>query len=76
MPQYMLGVATGTVEDGKWCDKHGYNPTCSGEHFEPVDYKGYLYGRFLVNLNDSTDNAYMYNNVYTRLAFMAQSLEN
>ena len=70
MPQYMLGVATGTVEDGKWCDKHGYNPTCSGEHFEPVDYKGYLYGRFLVNLNDSTDNAYMYNNVYTRLAFM------
>ncbi|WP_370861890.1 DUF6383 domain-containing protein [Parabacteroides faecis] len=70
MPQYMLGVATGTVEDGKWCDKHGYNPTCSGEHFEPVDYKGYLYGRFLVNLNDSTDNAYMWNDVYTRLAFM------
>ena len=70
MPQYMLGVAVDTVKNGKWCDKHGYNPTCSGEHFEPVDYKGYLYGRFLVNLNDSTDNAYMYNNVYTRLAFM------
>lgn len=76
MPQYMLGVAVDSVKNGKWCDRHGYNPTCSGEHFEPVDYEGYLYGRFLVNLNDSTDNAYMLNNVYTRLAFMEGAIKD
>lgn len=49
MPQYMFVVDIDSVENGKWCDDHGYNPGCEHE----VYYNGYLAGRFLVNLTDS-----------------------
>lgn len=74
MPQYLFVVRPDSVQDGQWCDIHGYNPNC--EH--QVPYNGYLAGSFLVNLTDSVENGTnMLNNPdaykwqsYTRLGFV------
>ncbi|WP_288205577.1 DUF6383 domain-containing protein [uncultured Parabacteroides sp.] len=74
MPQYLLVLRPDTVEDGKWCNTHGYNPNCEHE----VDYNGYLAGSFLINLTDSVKGSTnMLNNPdvykwqsYTRLGFV------
>ena len=74
MPQYMFVVDVDSVDNGKWCNDHGYNPNCEHE----VYYNGYLAGRFLVNLTDSITkgtnletNADMYKyQSFTRLGFV------
>ena len=74
MPQYMFVVDVDSVDNGKWCNEHGYNPNCEHE----VYYNGYLAGRFLVNLTDSITkgtnletNADMYKyQSFTRLGFV------
>lgn len=74
MPQYMFVVDVDSVDNGKWCNDHGYNPGCEHE----VYYNGYLAGRFLVNLTDSITkgtnletNADMYKyQSFTRLGFV------
>ena len=80
MPQYMLVVAADSVPAYTYCDcdihnvKHGINSGC--EHSE--DYAGYVEGRFLVNFNDSVQNAInrlenadkFRSSNYTRLGFV------
>ena len=50
-PQYMLAVGTKAVPAGKVCPIHGDDPTCPDAH--KVATKGYITGRYLVNLVDS-----------------------
>ena len=83
-PQYMLAVGTKAVPAGKVCPIHGDDPTCPDAH--KVATKGYITGRYLVNLVDSAkaatkagvkdaDNKYIYqqysnNEPYYRLGFV------
>jgi len=74
MSQYLFAVDTAVVDNGTWCDDHGYNPGCTHE----VYYRGYLSGRFLINLTDSiTDGTNLLKDAdkykhqgYTRLGFV------
>ena len=80
MPQYMLVVAADSVPAYTYCDcdihnvKHGINSGC--EHSE--NFAGYVEGRFLVNFNDSVQNAInrlenadkFRSSNYTRLGFV------
>ncbi|MCD8193455.1 MAG: DUF6383 domain-containing protein [Tannerellaceae bacterium] len=74
MPQYLFAVDTAVVKNGTWCDAHGYAPGCTHE----VYYRGYLSGRFLINLTDSiTDGTNLLKDAdkykhqgYTRLGFV------
>lgn len=54
-PQYMLAVGTKAVPAGKVCPIHGDDPTCPDAH--KVATKGYITGRYLVNLVDSAKAA-------------------
>ena len=54
-PQYMLAVGTKAVPAGKVCLIHGDDPTCPDAH--KVATKGYITGRYLVNLVDSAKAA-------------------
>ena len=54
-PQYMLAVGTKAVPAGKVCSIHGDDPTCPDAH--KVATKGYITGRYLVNLVDSAKAA-------------------
>ena len=83
-PQYLLAVGTKAVPAGKVCPIHGDDPTCPDAH--KVATKGYITGRYLVNLVDSAkaakdagvkdaDNKYIYQqdlngNPYYRLGFV------
>ena len=83
-PQYMLAVGTKAVPAGKVCPIHGDDPTCPDAH--KVATKGYITGRYLVNLVDSAkaatkagvkdaNNKYIYqqysnNEPYYRLGFV------
>ena len=83
-PQYMLAVGTKAVPAGKVCPIHGDDPTCPDAH--KVATKGYITGRYLVNLVDSAkaaaeagvkvaNNKYIYQqdlnvNPYYRLGFV------
>ena len=51
-PQYMLAVDATIVPEGKWCEEH-QSSTC--EHAVPT--RGYVEGRYLVNLVDSAKAA-------------------
>ena len=51
-PQYMLAVDATIVPEGKWCEEH-QSSTC--EHAVPT--RGYVAGRYLVNLVDSAKAA-------------------
>ena len=80
MPQYMLVVAADSVPAYTYCDcdihnvKHGINSGC--KHSE--NFAGYVEGRFLVNFNDSVQNAInrlenadkFRSSNYTRLGFV------
>ena len=78
MPQYLFVVSPDSVPEYTWCINGTHkepNPGCNHEY--KVD--GYVAGRFMVNLNDSVDNAltnrhtnadvFKYQD-YTRLAFV------
>ena len=67
MPEFLFAVDTATVADGYWCDIHGYELTNKCEHAE--EYKGYMTGRFLINMKNSTDKAYKFES-YDRLGFV------
>ena len=54
-PQYMLAVGTKAVPAGKVCPIHGDDPTCPDAH--KVATKGYITGRYLINLVDSAKAA-------------------
>ena len=80
MPQYLFVVAADSVPAYKYCDcdihdvHHGVNASCG--HTE--DYAGYVEGRFLINFNDSVQNAIdklanpdaFRSSNYTRLGFV------
>ena len=80
MPQYLFVVAADSVPAYKYCDcdihdvNHGVNASCG--HTE--DYAGYVEGRFLINFNDSVQNAIdklanpdaFRSSNYTRLGFV------
>lgn len=62
MPQYLFLVDKDTVADGKWCEipgdaGHGYIQPGDVHSDHTTDYIGYMSGRFLVNLKDSTEDA-------------------
>ena len=67
MPEFLFAVDTATVEDGFWCPIHGYELTNKCEH--ATEYKGYMTGRFLINMKNSTDKAYKFES-YDRLGFV------
>ncbi len=80
MPQYLFVVAADSVPAYKYCNcdihdvNHGVNSSCG--HTE--DYAGYVEGRFLINYNDSVENAIdklanpdaFRSSNYTRLGFV------
>ena len=80
MPQYLFAVAADSVPAYTYCNKdghgnHGINPTCD----HAVAYPGYVEGRFLINFNDSINDAMINklhnadkykSNGYTRLGFV------
>ena len=53
-PEYMLVLDPKVVPAGKWCPIHGDDPTCPDAH--KVETRGYVEGRYLVNLVDSAAN--------------------
>lgn len=62
MPQYLFLVDKDTVADGKWCEipgtaGHGYIQPGDVHSDHTAPYTGYMSGRFLVNLKDSTEDA-------------------
>ena len=71
-PQYMLAVGTEIVPAGKYCPIHGFGASCLDEHL--VDVPAQVWGRYLINAQDSLSNAngkdYLWENQYTRLAFV------
>jgi len=50
-PEYMLVVDANIVPEGKYCPIHGAGADCKDEHM--TETKGYVEGRYLVNLVDS-----------------------
>lgn len=68
MPQYLLVLDPDSVKDGKWHNKKGYNVESDCESCVR-DYTGYLAGRILVNLQDSTAAKYKFQD-YTRLGYV------
>ena len=78
-PQYMLVVDPEIQPAGRICPIHGNNPTCPDAH--KVDSKGWVSGRYLVNLVDTAivwdkankhkdDNPYVNSEKYYRLGFV------
>ena len=78
-PQYMLVVNPKITPAGKWCPIHGDDPTCPDAH--KVDSKGWVEGRYLVNLVDTAivwdqankhkdNNPYINTEKYYRLGFV------
>ncbi|WP_147382520.1 DUF6383 domain-containing protein [Parabacteroides sp. AF18-52] len=66
MPEFLFAVDTATVKDGFYCPIHGYELTDPCGHAE--EYKGYMTGRFLVNMKNSTKD-YKFES-YDRLGFI------
>ena len=78
-PQYMLVVDPKITPAGKWCPIHGDDPTCPDAH--KVESKGWVEGRYLVNLVDTAiawdiankhkdNNPYINTEKYYRLGFV------
>ena len=82
-PQYLLAVDAIQHGPTKWCPEHGYGATCQ----HAIDIKGYLEGRFLVNLKDTAiawdeankhkdGNPYINSENFYRLGFVQATHRN
>ena len=82
-PQYLLAVDAIQHGPTTWCPDHGYGATCQ----HAIDIKGYLEGRFLVNLKDTAiawdeankhkdGNPYINSENYYRLGFVEATHRN
>ncbi|MDD4514959.1 DUF6383 domain-containing protein [Massilibacteroides sp.] len=69
MPQYLFVLSPDSVKDGKWHGTKGYNYLEDACTQCISDYNGYLAGRFLVNLEDSTKTTYKFQD-YTRFGYV------
>ena len=78
-PQYMLVVNPDITPAGRYCPIHGDDPTCPDAH--KIDTKGWVEGRYLVNLVDTAitwdiknkhkdNNPYINSEKYYRLGFV------
>ena len=80
MPQYMFAVGVTVVPEGMMCPENPEHNTPEyianhGDCGHKVQTKGYVYGRYLINAQDSVVSApngkdYIWNEKYTRLAFV------
>ncbi len=80
MPQYMFAVDVTVVPAGMRCPDNPEHDTpeyieAHGDCGHKVPTKGYVYGRYLINAQDSVASApngkdYIWNEKYTRLAFV------
>ena len=80
MPQYMFAVGVTVVPEGLMCPENPEHNTPEyianhGDCGHKVQTKGYVYGRYLINAQDSVASApngkdYIWNEKYTRLAFV------
>ena len=82
-PQYLLAVDAIQHGPTTWCPDHGYGATCQ----HAIDIKGYLEGRFLVNLKDTAiawdeankhkdGNPYINSENFYRLGFVQATHRN
>ena len=82
-PQYLLAVDPVVHGETTWCPLHGYGATC--EHADTI--KGYVEGRYLVNLVDTAiawdkankhkeGNPYINSEKYYRLGFVQATHRN
>ena len=82
-PQYLLAVDAIQHGPTTWCPDHGYGATCQ----HAIDIKGYLEGRFLVNLKDTAiawdeankhkdGNPYINSENYYKLGFVQATHRN
>ena len=82
-PQYLLAVYAIQHGPTTWCPDHGYGATCQ----HAIDIKGYLEGRFLVNLKDTAiawdeankhkdGNPYINSENFYRLGFVQATHRN